>query len=577
MASFTGSTTRGKVKTKNALKNFTHDGGHSFGAPPTKEKKKTKRQSVVEAMEKAAEIAKAAGKTVKKHARASITMMKEVAQERRASMKLARTGEPGPLSSLLRDLEVDESGTLIKAGLARVFLVNTAVHVSITFDQYTVIGEMNMLLKVALKIPFDGVCGVVQYGFGNYLPLDEDVRIVDVMADWPPAAEIDGSCRLVYQQNYYLPSGPFDNMAIKAMSSPKGSGSHRLKYLECCHRISNGMYSLSVKRAIKCAALQIIALRLRGITGQVKVRDVISPAIMDRFGHDSVERDVLAEVNALSKNQSALSVELELIEMVEDAVAYYGASMFAVKVMTQDSQQQGERSPPKQAMCAVSNDGIYLLSGWNLTFSEYYPFSNILQWTVAPNPNLFAFVVQEEIKFLVYDYPEAIQKRVQDSISALMEFHNGNSEVMAQRDKEDILRLKNAILREENVVEEPLNAEIVAFEGADFFEGKAVEPEMLSNPLRGGKRGSVAMTAAVSSGKAIGEVEARQIQGAKSVQFGSQVKSRNGAPPPPPPKKAMKAPLSAEQKREAAKNRRMSALRALKARRDSKAGKTGAV
>ena len=90
----------------------------------------------------------------------------------------------------------------------------------------------------------------------------------------------------------------------------------------------------------------------------------------------------------------------------------------------------------------MSNDGIYLLSGWNLTFSEYYPFSNILQWTVAPNPNLFAIVVQEEIKFLVYDYPEAIQKRVQDSISALMEFHNGNSEVMAQRDKEDILRLK---------------------------------------------------------------------------------------------------------------------------------------
>jgi hypothetical protein len=48
----TGSTTRGKVKTKNALKNFRHDGGHSFGAPPTKEKKKTKRRSTAVQVER---------------------------------------------------------------------------------------------------------------------------------------------------------------------------------------------------------------------------------------------------------------------------------------------------------------------------------------------------------------------------------------------------------------------------------------------------------------------------------------------------------------------------------------------
>ena len=66
-------------------------------------KKRNKASKYAGSPEKAAEVARATTKAVKKTARASI-MLKDAAQERRASIN-SRTGEPGPLSSLRRDLE----------------------------------------------------------------------------------------------------------------------------------------------------------------------------------------------------------------------------------------------------------------------------------------------------------------------------------------------------------------------------------------------------------------------------------------------------------------------------------------
>ena len=587
MASFTPSA-RGKAKTKSALRNFAHDGGHAFAEPPAKTKPKSRRESLTDMLqntvEKAAAVAKDVHTAVKKSTRASVTTMSKAIKDKRASIKFLKTGVPSELSSLVRDLEVDINGTVLKPGIARVFLSDTSVSANFTFDQYTLMGELNLQMRSVLGLPYDGVCGIVQYGFGNYLPVDEDVRVVDVMADWPSAAELDGSCRLAYIQEYYLPSGPFDDLARTAESSSKGLGSHRLKYIETCHRLSRGYYSLSVKRSIKVCAMQVIAMRIRNPNAVVDVDAIISPAIMERFGRDAVNADVAEEVDILSPlGNTAISLELQVIEMVEDACPFFGASMFPVNLLTQDEKQVGPRSEPKPVLCAVSNDGIYLLTGWNLSFSEYYAYSNIVQWTVAPNPNLFAFVTAGEIKFLLYDYPEAIQQRVQDSITALMAFHNGDTQVMGKRDEEEIHHLKFVQIEEEGDVDPStvIEPELVSSSGVDFFLGKGSSAEH-SNPLsrRRDKRGSMAIASGISAGVEVDEASKEQARSLTTVSFG-------GAPPPPPPppppadappppaglgaKPLMKSKQANLSKNPplSAKERRMSAIRALHARKEA--------
>ena len=49
-----------------------------------------------------------------------------------------------------------------------------------------------------------------------------------------------------------------------------------------------------------------------------------------------------------------------ILEVVSNAVSYYGSSFFPVKSMLQDIEQKGARSKPVEKICAVSNDGIHL-------------------------------------------------------------------------------------------------------------------------------------------------------------------------------------------------------------------------
>ena len=58
-----------------------------------------------------------------------------------------------------------------------------------------------------------------------------------------------------------------------------------------------------------------------------------------------------------------------------------------------------ERSDPEPAIIAISFDGIFLLSGWNLSVQNFHSFEVVTKWTVASNPDLFAFSVHDQLLF----------------------------------------------------------------------------------------------------------------------------------------------------------------------------------
>ena len=154
--------------------------------------------------------------------------------------------------------------------------------------------------------------------------------------------------------------------------------------------------------------------------------ELVSPAIVERFGLRDVENDVKTEIEELKGvYPDAISYEHHVLEVVSNAIPYYGSS-FPSQSYGSRCQSKWLRSRPTEQICAVGNDGIHLLSGWNLTVDEYFPYSNIHRWTTATDPDLFAFVDEESIHFLVYEYPKAIERRVTASIEGLMQFHEGN-------------------------------------------------------------------------------------------------------------------------------------------------------
>ena len=107
--------------------------------------------------------------------------------------------------------------------------------------------------------------------------------------------------RNLHIQEYYLPGGPFDVNSLDAANDDKTEGisAHKIRYLECCHRLRTGMYSLSVKRAIKVAAMQILAKRFEDHTHFPQMDELVSPAIVERFGLRDVENDVKTEIKEL--------------------------------------------------------------------------------------------------------------------------------------------------------------------------------------------------------------------------------------------------------------------------------------
>ena len=334
----TSLTPHGKARTKSALQSFAHEGGHAFAEPSPKEveKQSNGRRASIKALAKGAS-------SMMKNARKSIAILKNSVTKKKEEPLVQ-----SELCSLVRDIEIgDEAGDMVLHGISRVFLMDSQSYLDISFDRNSLVGEFNDVISKHLNITHNGVCGMVQYCFGNYLPLNDDDHVIEIMGLWDSKSEMDGSCRLCFIQEYYLPGGPFDVNSLDAANDDKTEGisAHKIRYLECCHRLRTGMYSLSVKRAIKVAAMQILAKRFEDHTHFPQMDELVSPAIVERFGLRDVENDVTTEIEELKGvYPDAISYEHHVLEVVSNAIPYYGSSFFPVKVMVQDVHQNGSRS-----------------------------------------------------------------------------------------------------------------------------------------------------------------------------------------------------------------------------------------
>ena len=521
----TSLTPHGKARTKSALQSFAHEGGHAFAEPSPKEveKQSNGRRASIKALAKGAS-------SMMKNARKSIAILKNSVTKKKEEPLVQ-----SELCSLVRDIEIgDEAGDMVLHGISRVFLMDSQSYLDISFDRNSLVGEFNDVISKHLNITHNGVCGMVQYCFGNYLPLNDDDHVIEIMGLWDSKSEMDGSCRLCFIQEYYLPGGPFDVNSLDAANDDKTEGisAHKIRYLECCHRLRTGMYSLSVKRAIKVAAMQILAKRFEDHTHFPQMDELVSPAIVERFGLRDVENDVTTEIEELKGvYPDAISYEHHVLEVVSNAIPYYGSSFFPVKVMVQDVNQNGSRSRPTEQICAVGNDGIHLLSGWNLTVDEYFPYSNIHRWTTATDPDLFAFVDEESIHFLVYEYPKAIERRVTGSIEGLMQFHEGNDNFKATHDYEALMTAKSKFLGIDNlsfsecarVEVEGANLKSLYGDSAHNLIGKDSKiVDIKRNRGNGGRRSSLAMTSLVSAGATVDDATSNELKSVEFAGFGDE-------------------------------------------------------
>eukprot|EP00943_MAST-04B_sp_MAST-4B-sp1_P008361 g8361.t1 len=546
--------THGKARTKAALQRFSHEGGHAFAEPPSKvvgENKKFRRESMKALAEGANHISTGASIVMKK-ARKSIVNIKNTIMKKKETLPVVQS----ELCSLVRDIEIDSGTDMVLHGIARVFLMDSQSYIDISFDRNSLVGEFNEVIAKHLNLTHDGVCGVVQYCFGNYLPLEDTDHIIEIMGSWESEAEAAGTCRLCYIQEYYLPGGPFDTSSLDAANEDKEEGltAHKIRYLECCHRLRTGMYSLSVKRAVKVAAMQILAKRFQDELYYPSMEEIISPAITERFGVRDVENDVKAELTALGEvYNDAISYEHHVLEIVSNAIPYYGSSFFPVKVMIQDVEQQSARSTPEEKICAVGNDGIHLLSGWNLSVDEYFAYSNIHRWTTAADPDLFAFVDDDNIHFLIYEYPKAIQKRVTKSIEGLMKFHNGEDDFKSTRNYNSVIAAKTKFLAMDNmafsecakVKVEGANLKTLYGDSGHNLVGKNAELIDIKRN-RSQRRTSLAMTQLVSAGVAVDNATSEQLKSVAFKGFGTDGETQMSK-----------------------KERRMSAIRALNAKKQA--------
>ena len=286
----------GKARTKSALQNYLHDGGHAFAEPPSKLKNenKSERRASIKNM------ANQASKMMKKARKSMIQISNKVSDK----LNSRKAVEQSDLCSLVRDIEVADDGEdMVLHGVARVFFMDAKSYIDITFDRNTLVGEFNHVIAEHLKIVgSDGVCSVVEYCYGNYLPLEEDKHVIEVMGAWEEKSELNGDCRLCYVQEYYFPGGAFDTCSLnvgKDVGAGANLAAHKLRYLECCHRLRTGMYSLSVKRSIEVAAMQIIARRFEQPGYYPHLDEIMAPSIIERFGLRETESDVKSEVEGL--------------------------------------------------------------------------------------------------------------------------------------------------------------------------------------------------------------------------------------------------------------------------------------
>ena len=97
---------------------------------------------------------------------------------------------------------------------------------------------------------------------------------------------------------------------------------------------------------------------------------------MSRFEDDSELEEIIRDQHVTFKGMSQLAAERRYIDELKAAVPYYGSSFFAAKVMVQQTDDDDERTEPHPAI-AVSMNGIYVLTGWNLSEQDFFDYETI--------------------------------------------------------------------------------------------------------------------------------------------------------------------------------------------------------
>ena len=359
----------------------------------------------------------------------------------------------------------------------RVFLMNNSYY-EFQIQPNTLAGEICLDMRDTLELENDAACSLFSYIGGNYYLLQDEDIVLDSVRGWNPEDAESGSARLVYKTRIYIPEGDLVTEAAEAVSETNGA--HRLCFIDAVHRIITGLYSVPIGAAPMLAALQLQSAigdydaSQHGATyiSDTGLENYVAPALMSRYDNDEALEDAIREEHVSMVGMSCFKAECRYMDLVKGHVDYYGSSFFAVRVMVQETDIEEERSDPEPAIIAISFDGIFLLSGWNLSVQNFHSFEVVTKWTVASNPDLFAFSVHDQmIYFLLCEKPSAIEDCVQMHISSIINGRHGNSG--PTRRDEDVIRASVAALSTTESNDDFINDGSDGSDGSDTYDGNS--------------------------------------------------------------------------------------------------------
>ena len=346
------------------------------------------------------------------------------------------TSAPPPVRPPTHRGFVGSSLTVLDDGIAapqtmRVFLMNNS-YFEFDVDPTTLAGEVCLEMRETLQLHNDAACSLFSYSHGSYFLMQDDDIVLNVVRSWNQDDAETGAARLVYKARIHIPDGHLVTEAENAESA--SNGAHRLCFVDAVHRTITGLYSIPLDDAPLLAALQLqsaIGDYDDAVHGPTYISDTglenyVAPALMGRFNDDDELEDMVQEEHMQLVGTSRFEAERRYMQVIKSHVEYYGASFFAVRVMVQATDSEEDRSAPQPAIVAVSFEGIFLLSGWNLSKQEFHSFEVVTKWTVASSPDLFAFSVHDQmIYFLLCENPSAIEDCVQMHISTIINERRG--------------------------------------------------------------------------------------------------------------------------------------------------------
>lgn len=331
----------------------------------------------------------------------------------------------------------------------RVFLMNNSYY-DVDIDESTIAGDVCLAMRKAVGIRADADCSLFSYTLGSYTVMQDDDLVLNRVHSWDLQDAEEGLSRLVYKMRIFIPEGNVESEAESA-ESPE-DGAHRLSFIDAVHRTITGLYSVSLEKSAVLAALQLQsavgdydeATHGPSYISRTGIENYIAPALLDRFEDPGELESVIQEQHETLKGVSRLDAEQRYLKVLKGDVPYFGASFFATRVMMQETDaDDDERTQPQPAIIAVSFNGIFLLSGWNLTEQEYFNYETITKWTVASNPDLFAFSIHDRmIYFCLCQQPENIETCVQMHISAIINARRG-FQTPPSRDADEISVIKS--------------------------------------------------------------------------------------------------------------------------------------